>query len=179
MICCGDKNYFSYYYCLAWTISAKNARPVATCHRCPQKMRKLLPRVNDVRKKCGNCCHASTMSAKNAEAVATCRRCPQKMRRLLPHVDDVRKKCGSCCHVSPMSAKNNGLSVSIFSSRKKRRTPSYFITALFTGRRWLDLTSPITITLFRLPMHSVLPKIFSMKSWYSFMSWAYTLMRKS
>ena len=73
MICCGDKNYFSYYHCLAWTISAKNAEAVATCQRCPQKMRELLPRVDDIRKKCGSCCHVSTMSAKNAEAVATCR----------------------------------------------------------------------------------------------------------
>ena len=65
----------------------------------PQKMRELLPRVTDVRKKCGSCCHVSPMSAKNAEAVATCHQCAQKMRELLPRVNDVCKKCGSCCHV--------------------------------------------------------------------------------
>ena len=65
-----------------------------------------MPRVDNVRKKCGSCCHVSPMSAKNAEAVATCHRCPQKMRKLLPRVNDVRKKCGSCCHMSPMCAKN-------------------------------------------------------------------------
>ena len=93
------------YCCLSAMVSKKMQVIVATCRRCPQKMRKLLPRVADVRKKCGSCCHVSTMCAKNAGAVATCRRYPQKMRELLPRVNDVRKKCADSCRTAMITSK--------------------------------------------------------------------------
>ena len=84
VICCEDKNCFSYYHCLVSTISAKNAETIHGRVRCPQKMQRPSTGVYDVRKKCVNHPRVWTIAAK-------------KMRKPSTGVDDIRKKCWASC----------------------------------------------------------------------------------